>query len=128
MSPASALFRRALGDSRVRTLSFALLFAFATVTQATTYRSTYPTLAERMELARTFGDNQGTRLLYGMPHDLLTTGGWMSWRLGFLPGARNSSWPASSGAARRFWPRSARSAWGPRSSGSPYSSERCPGM
>jgi ABC-2 type transport system permease protein len=85
VSAASAIFRRALGDSRTRTLSFALLFLFATVTQATTYRSAYPTLAERLQLARTFGDNQGTRLLYGVPHDLLTTGGWLSWRLGALP-------------------------------------------
>jgi ABC-2 type transport system permease protein len=58
---------------------------FATVAQATTYRSAYPTLAERLQVTRTFGDNQGTRLLYGIPHDLLTTGGWMSWRLGALP-------------------------------------------
>jgi ABC-2 type transport system permease protein len=85
VSPASALFRRALGDSRTRTLSFAALFVFATVTQATAYRTAYPTLAERLELARSFGNNQGTRLLYGVPHDLLTTGGWMSWRLGVLP-------------------------------------------
>jgi ABC-2 type transport system permease protein len=85
MSPASALFRRALGDSRVRTLSFALVFLFAAVSQAASYRSAYPTLADRMELARTFGDNQGTRLLYGVPHDLLTTGGWLSWRLGSIP-------------------------------------------
>jgi ABC-2 type transport system permease protein len=85
VAPASALFRRALGDSRTRTLSFAALFLFATVAQATTYRSAYPTLAERHELARTFGDNDGTRLLYGIPHDLLTTGGWLSWRLGALP-------------------------------------------
>ncbi len=54
-------------------------------TQGPTYNAAYPTLAERLELARTFGSNEGTRLLYGTPHDLLTTGGWMSWRLGFLP-------------------------------------------
>jgi hypothetical protein len=59
VSPASALFRRALRDSRTRTLSFAFLFAFATVTQATAYRSAYPTLAERLELARSFGENRG---------------------------------------------------------------------
>ena len=85
MSPASALFRRAVRDSWTRTLSFAALFLFATVAQAAAYRSAYPTLADRLELARTFGNNQGTRLLYGVPHDLLTTGGWMSWRLGALP-------------------------------------------
>jgi polyether ionophore transport system permease protein len=85
MSAASALFRRTMRDSRTRTLSFALLFAFAVGTQGPTYNAAYPTLADRVELARTFGSNTGTRLLYGKPHDLLTTGGWMSWRLGFLP-------------------------------------------
>jgi ABC-2 type transport system permease protein len=83
--PAGALFRRALRDSRTRTLSFALLFALGVGSQGPTYNATYDTLAERMELARTFGSNTGTRLLYGTPHDLLTTGGWISWRLGFLP-------------------------------------------
>ena len=77
MSPRRALFRRALRDSRTRTLSFALLFLFAVATQGPTYNATYDTLAERMELARTFGSNEGTRLLYGTPHDLLTTGGWI---------------------------------------------------
>jgi ABC-2 type transport system permease protein len=85
VSPTRALFRRALRDSRTRTLSFGLLFLFAVGTQGPTYNATYDTLAERVELARTFGSNEGTRLLYGTPHDLLTTGGWISWRLGFLP-------------------------------------------
>ena len=85
MSPRRALFGRALRDSRTRTLSFAALFVVAAGTQGPTYRSAYPTLAERAELARSFGANEGTRLLYGVPHDLLTTGGWLSWRLGFLP-------------------------------------------
>jgi ABC-2 type transport system permease protein len=85
VSPNRALFRQALRDSRTRTLSFAILFAFAVGVQGPTYNATYDTLAERMELARTFGANTGTRLLYGTPHDLLTTGGWISWRLGVLP-------------------------------------------
>jgi len=85
MTPAGAIARRTLRDSRTRTLSFALLFAFAAAAQGTSYRGAYPTLADRVELARTFGDNRGTRLLYGTPHDLLTTGGWLSWRLGSLP-------------------------------------------
>jgi polyether ionophore transport system permease protein len=85
MGPASGVLRRALRDSRTRTLSFALLFAFAAAGQAASYRGAYPTLEDRLKLARTFGDNQGTRLLYGIPHDLLTTGGWLSWRLGSLP-------------------------------------------
>jgi ABC-2 type transport system permease protein len=85
MRPSRALFLRALRDSRTRTLSFALLFLFAVGVQGPTYNATYDTLAERVELARTFGENTGTRLLYGTPHDLLTTGGWISWRLGVLP-------------------------------------------
>jgi len=85
VSPTRALFRQALRDSRTRTLSFAILFAFAVGVQGPTYNATYDTLAERLELARTFGSNTGTRLLYGTPHDLLSTGGWISWRLGVLP-------------------------------------------
>jgi putative exporter of polyketide antibiotics len=144
VSPASAVFRRALRDSRTRTLSFALLFAFATVAQATTYRSAYPALADRLELARTFGDNQGTRLLYGVPHDLLTTGGWMSWRLGALPvfaglwglfGAVRALRTEEesgrqelvlAGIARCSWRRWPRSARAPSCSGSRSSWERCP--
>ena len=44
---ASAIARRAFADARVRTISFALLFAFASLTQATAYREGYPTLADR---------------------------------------------------------------------------------
>ena len=75
MGPADAVFRRALRDARGRTLSFALLFVFAAAAQGATYRSAYPTLADRVELARTFGGNRGLRLLYGVPHDLVTIGG-----------------------------------------------------
>lgn len=81
---ASALARRALADARVRTVSFTLLFFFAAAAQVTTYRSTYPTRADRLELARGLGANQALRLLYGLPHDLLTVGGWAAWRLGAL--------------------------------------------
>src|SRR5689334_8426635 len=84
-APGRALFRRTLREARTRTLAFAVLFCVAAAGQGLTYRSAYPTLADRLELARTFGDNRGTRLLYGVPHDLLTTGGWLSWRLGSLP-------------------------------------------
>jgi polyether ionophore transport system permease protein len=79
---ASAIARRAFADSRVRTISFALLFFVAALTQATAYREGYPTLAERLKFARTVGENDAARLLYGAPHDLLSVGGYASWRVG----------------------------------------------
>jgi ABC-2 type transport system permease protein len=85
MAAANAIALRTLRDSRTRNLSFALLFLVGAAAQGATYRSAYPTLADRVQLAHSFGDNQAVRLLYGVPHDLLTVGGWMSWRLGSLP-------------------------------------------
>ena len=82
MAGASAITRRAFADSRVRTISFALLFFVAALTQATAYREGYPTLAERLKFSRTVGENDAARLLYGAPHDLLTVGGYVSWRVG----------------------------------------------
>jgi ABC-2 type transport system permease protein len=79
---ASAIARRAFWDARVRTISFALLFFVAAVTQATAYREGYPTLGERLKFARTVGENDGARLLYGRPHELLSVGGYVSWRVG----------------------------------------------
>ena len=66
----------------MRTLSFALLFGFAAYLQATAYGKGYPTLAERIRFARTVGQNDAARLLYGEPHDLLSVGGYVSWRVG----------------------------------------------
>ena len=82
MSATSALTRRALADSRARTASFALLFAAVAATQVVGYRDTYPTRADRIAFARTFGDNNAIRLFYGVPHDLLSVGGYVSWRVG----------------------------------------------
>ncbi len=82
MATASAIGRRAFADARVRTISFALLFFLAAFTQATAYRNGYPTLAERLKFARTVGENDAARLLYGTPHDLLSVGGYVSWRVG----------------------------------------------
>ena len=79
-SPLSALARRAFVDARVRTLSFALLFLGGACAQTTGYREAAPTLADRVEFARNFGDNKAVRLLYGEPHDLLTVGGYVGWR------------------------------------------------
>jgi ABC-2 type transport system permease protein len=82
LSSASAVARRAFADSRVRTITFALLFFLSSVTQATAYREGYPTLAERRDFARTVGTNDAARMLYGTPHDLLSVGGYVSWRVG----------------------------------------------
>jgi ABC-2 type transport system permease protein len=77
-----AIFARAFADARVRTISFALLFAFVALVQGTAYREAYPTLADRAALARTIEGNNAVRLLYGEPHDLLSVGGYVSWRVG----------------------------------------------
>jgi polyether ionophore transport system permease protein len=82
VAPTSAIARRTFSDSRVRTISFAVLFFLGALTQATAYREGYPTLAERLKFARTVGANDAARLLYGTPHDLLTVGGYVSWRVG----------------------------------------------
>jgi len=79
---ARALARRTLADSRVRTLSFAALFAFATVANVVGYRKTYPTVADRIRFAIGFGANKSVRLFYGVPHDLLSVGGYTAWRAG----------------------------------------------
>ena len=82
MSASSAIARRAFADALVRTISFGLLFALSALLQAIAYRDGYPTLAERTKLARTVTENTAVRLLYGQPHDLLSVGGYASWRVG----------------------------------------------
>ena len=82
MSASSALARRAFADSRTRNASFALLFLVAAAAQVVGYRTTYPTRADRIAFARTFGDSSAIRLFYGVPHDLLTVGGYAAWRVG----------------------------------------------
>ena len=79
---ARAIARRAFADARVRTLSFALLFAGSAFLQATAYRAGYPTSSDRLKFARSVGENDAARLLYGEPHDLLSVGGYVSWRVG----------------------------------------------
>jgi ABC-2 type transport system permease protein len=84
VSAARAVARRALADARVRTGSFALLFALVAYANAVGYRHSYPTLAERLAFARSFGANKAVQLFYGVPHDLLTVGGYTAWRLAGL--------------------------------------------
>jgi ABC-2 type transport system permease protein len=59
-----------------------LLFFVSAVTQATAYREGYPTLADRLDFARSVGENDAARLLYGAPRDLLSVSGYVSWRVG----------------------------------------------
>jgi ABC-2 type transport system permease protein len=82
MSASRALARRAFADGRTRTFSFAALFALLGLIQVVGYENSYPTLAERTQFAQTFGDDKAVRLFYGIPHDLLSTGGYVAWRIG----------------------------------------------
>ncbi len=80
MRERSAIARRTLADSRVRTIAFAYLFAGAGYANLVGFRSAYPTVAGRVAFARSFGGNDSLRLFYGTPHDLLTVGGYAAWR------------------------------------------------
>ena len=80
--PALALARRALRDARIRTVSFALLFAAYAYIQPVGYRRAYPTRADRASFAASFGDNKAIRLFYGEPHNLLSVTGYSAWRVG----------------------------------------------
>jgi ABC-2 type transport system permease protein len=84
LSALSAIAWRTLGDSRTRTISFALIFFIASAAQVLSYRAAYPMLEDRLKLARTIIENEALQLLYGDPRELLTVGGYASWRLGAL--------------------------------------------
>jgi ABC-2 type transport system permease protein len=77
-----ALARRAFMDARVRTISFAYLFAVIAYIQPVGYRDAYPTLSSRLAFAHSFADNKAIRLFYGVPHNLLTVAGYTAWRVG----------------------------------------------
>jgi ABC-2 type transport system permease protein len=82
LAAASALARRAFRDARVRTISFACLFAVVAYIQPVGYRDAYPTLSSRLAFAHSFADNKAIRLFYGVPHNLLTVSGYTAWRVG----------------------------------------------
>ncbi len=82
MAATRALAARAFADGRTRTLSFAALFALLSLVQVVGYDHSYPTVAERAQFAHTFGNDKAIRLFYGVPHDLLSTGGYVAWRIG----------------------------------------------
>lgn len=80
----SRLTRRAVADHRRRTAVFAALFAAVAYAQPVAYRHAYPTLASREAFARSFGGDKAIRLFYGIPHDLLSIGGYTAWRVAEL--------------------------------------------
>jgi ABC-2 type transport system permease protein len=80
--PGPTLARRAFRDGRVRTISFAYLFALYAYVQPVGYLNAYPTLADRIGFARSFAQNKAIRLFYGEPHDLLGVNGYVAWRVG----------------------------------------------
>jgi len=88
----SAVARRAFGQARVQTGSFALLFAVMAYAQAAGYEASFPTLRDRMQFAETFADNMALRTLYGTPHDLLSTGGYTAWRVGGVLSIVAAAW------------------------------------
>lgn len=93
MTPAArALARRAFGDARIRTASFAVFFALIAIVQIEGYRRGFPTAADRLAFARGFGDEKALRLYYGVPHDLLTTGGYVAWRVGGVVSIIAAAW------------------------------------
>jgi polyether ionophore transport system permease protein len=81
-SAASALARRAFRDARTRTLAFAGIFVAYSYIQPTGYKRAYPTVAERLHFAHSFAENNGLRLFYGEPHDLVSVAGYSAWRAG----------------------------------------------
>lgn len=80
--PLRALLRRMVLDARVRTVAFAYLFAIYSYIQPVGYRTAYPTLADRLAFARSFGGNKAIRLLYGQPDQIATVSGYTAWRVG----------------------------------------------
>lgn len=77
-----ALWTRALRDIRGRTIAFAYLFAAVAYINPISYRHAYPTLADRLGFAHSFGQNKAVVLFYGKAFDLLTVGGYTAWRSG----------------------------------------------
>jgi ABC-2 type transport system permease protein len=92
VAAARALAWRGFADSRARNVSFALLFGLYAYAQAAAYESTYPTVADRMQFAQSFGDNLALRLFYGVPHDLLTSAGYAEWRVGGVLAIFAAAW------------------------------------
>jgi len=82
MTSSQALARRAFLDARIRTIGFVYAFAVYAYIQPAGFRSTYPTLADRIAFAQSFAGNDAIRLFYGYPYDPVTIGGYSAWRVG----------------------------------------------
>lgn len=89
---ALAIGRRAFADGRVRTLSFALLFAFIAFVNVNGYEHSFPTMQDRLSFARSFGNDASVRLFYGQPYDLLHVGGYVAWRVGGIGTLFAAAW------------------------------------
>jgi ABC-2 type transport system permease protein len=92
VGPASAIARRTLADARIRDGCFALFFVLFAFANPVGYRHTYPTLAERVAFARSFGTNKAVELFYGAPRDLLSVGGFTAWRFGGFAAVVTAIW------------------------------------
>ncbi|HUB76843.1 MAG TPA: hypothetical protein VL977_07290 [Solirubrobacteraceae bacterium] len=77
-----ALARRALRDARVRTIAFAYLFAIYAYIQPVGFRTAYPTAADRLAFAHSFGGNAAIRFFYGYPWGIANVAGYSAWRVG----------------------------------------------
>ena len=92
MAPARAIARRTLADARIRDGCFALFFVLFAFANPVGYRHTYPTLAERVAFAHSFGTNKAVELFYGAPRDLLSVGGFTAWRFGGFAAVITAIW------------------------------------
>ena len=88
----ASIARRALRDSRARNLWFAFFFALVAYLPPSTYASDFPTMAERVSFAESFGENNAVRFFYGAPNDLLTAGGYAAWRFGGFMSIVAATW------------------------------------
>jgi ABC-2 type transport system permease protein len=82
MAVVRAVAWRLFADSKIRTASFAALLFLYAFAQVVGYRHAYPTTADRIEFARTFGINKALQLFYGVPRNLESVGGYTAWRFG----------------------------------------------
>lgn len=92
--PVLRLAARQFADGRRLTLSFGLLFAVVAYIQPVAYIHSYPTVADRLTFARSFGSDTAIRLFYGAPHDLLSVGGYTAWRAGAVLALLGGAWAA----------------------------------
>ena len=81
-----------MANGRISTGSFALLFLFIAFVNPVGYRRAYPTGEDRLAFARSFGANKIVQLFYGVPHDLLSVGGYTAWRVGGTASIFAAAW------------------------------------